>query len=348
MEQPKPEQFKVRRKPVPLIVVADGVGYVQAFVTGFSLANGLWPSAVAAPGPLSRFLPFILCIGVTLCLGSVWKAIGHHIARTRSLFWGAVWLALAFLVWAAAIGTSGRYMAALVDGVGAIQEHEAVYLRELGGAVTASEERTALDRPLIEMAAQEARNLRGVQDGERRFGLVSKKPGDKGVTDVIGREADAFDALAGNLRDMDRRRVDYLSQADRSISEARGAAARGDEAGFMDTTTAAVRTLKEANAVSLLAGAGGFGAGMAVDAARAPFDQAKHEVDQFVSSAKERQREVVVPVFAPMSDKNAVMAYPPMAAWILAVTIESFPFFMVIALLISNLDGMKPTLSPAE
>lgn len=348
MPQNLPEQFKLKRQPVALIVVADMVGYVQAFVTAFSLINGLWPSAMAAPGPLSRFLPVVLCVGITICLGSVWKAVFHHVARTASPSWGAAWLVLAVLVWAASIGTSGRYMAALVDGVGAIYQHEAAYLREIGGAVAASEAKTSVDRPLIDIVAAEARNLRGVQDGERRYGTISGRPGGKGVTDVVGREADAFDALGTNLRTLDARRAEYLAQTDRQLAEARNAASGGKEEAFIEATTAAARSLKQAGAISLLDAAGGLGAGMVVDAARGPFEQAKREVDQFVASAREKQAAFAVPVFQPMSDKDAVIAYPPVAAWILAVMVESFPFFMAIALLISNLDGMKPALAPAE
>ena len=348
MDQPKPEQFKLKRQPVALIVVAYMVGYVQAFVTAFSLMNGLWPSAMAAPGPMSRVLPVILCLGITICLGSVWKVIFHHAARTKSLLWGSIWLLLAVLALGASIGTSGRYMAALVDGAGAIQEHERDYRYQLEQATSDIGAHVYEERPLIGILEAATANLRAVQDSERRLGAVSGKAGDRGVTDTIGRQVSALATLTSKLKDLDQRRVDYLMDVERRSMDALIALSNYDEAGFREQMGSAVQILKKAEAINLLDITAGLGTGMVIDAARGPFDQIKRQIDDFVTKVREQRHPVVIPVFVPMTDKNAVMAYPPVAAWILAIMVESFPFFMAVALLLSNLEGLKPTLAPAE
>lgn len=343
MEQPKPEQFKTKKKPpVPLIVVAVTVCYIQGLMTGFGLLAGIQPRMSLLHGIWGYVLPFVVCFGCMYCLGSAWHYNVKFAAVTKSVRGMVIALLVSVVFTGFGVATSGRYLVAKIDGIGALREHELDYADRLDATLAASEDRASADRPVMNKLSGAGQGLRGTQENEKKYGPISGKPGAKGVYDTLGQEASLFDTRLHEAQVSDGRRTGYLNDARQALVEARGAADADDEAEYLRQVNAARAKIGEANKISLLDVTAGIGAGLVTDLARRPFEEAKREVDDFIASAREKQVGVDIPVFRKIDAEDAVLEHPPVMAWIMAVSIEAFPLMMVLLILIGRFEGLDP------
>jgi hypothetical protein len=318
------------------LALARCVGLTCSFACCVAVFLGIFPQGGSSTGALSYVLPFIAAPVLAFGMACAWHIVLGVAAHATELHKQSIALAFGAGLFVIGCLTSAWFLAAKIGGAAAIQsyQHQAVERLKRAGEIVGSN--AASDAALLAAVEHGGEAFRVAASSEDRSSVVARnKPGKGAAYRSLNDAADNMAKVATDMRQQAGARADLLAAAQNAMTDANHSAATGDAAEFEQAFAKASEALNAAEKIRLSAAASSLGLGWALDKTAAPFINSQlAEIDKVRQMTGHNRRPVVVPVYAAIDDRQAVINSPQPLAWIGAVLIEALPLAMLGLLLL--------------
>jgi hypothetical protein len=307
-----------------------------ALCTG-AVALGTYPEALAEGGA-NVVLPLGAAAVLGIGLGTAWHfilGIASH-AEKGETHKKALAACLGAVLCGVGFGTSAWFLASKIGGASAVQSVRLEHVRKLSDGLNVAALNAGSEQGLIASLDGGASALKSSAAREAKGTGASGRVGEKAVYESLMILAESISDTANAMRDGKKRRDDLLASGERNIAEAAKAATAGsDGTAFQQAATRAGRAIADADNIHLRDYAGNIGGGVVVAAKARPIvDDVISRMKQALDRAEDSRRPLALPVFVPVTAKEAVILNPPPLAWIAAGVIEFLPLIGLSILLL--------------
>jgi hypothetical protein len=313
-----------------------GVALGSSALCGFAVALSTYPDAIADGNPLNLILPLGASAVLAIGLGTAWHytlGIASHAEETNKK---ALAACLGVTLCLIGCATSAWFLAAKIGGATALQSNRLEHVRRLKDSANIAALNGGSEQGLV--AAFEAGGSALHESAQREGGPghITGLRGQGSVYQSLMILAGSMTDMTATLREAAKRRDDLLARAERTIAEAVKAATAGNDGTlFQQAAATAARAIADADNIHLRDIATNFSGGVVVAAkARPVVDDVINRMNQALARADDNRRPVSVPVYVPVTAKEAVIVNPPPLAWIAAGVIEFLPLIGLALLLL--------------
>ncbi len=306
----------------------------SAVLCGLAIALGTYPDAIASSGAVGILLPLGVGVVVACSLGAGWHftlGIAAHAEETHRKALSAV---LGVGLCAIGCATSAWFLTSKIGGASAVQAYQLDYVQKLREALDTVSVNAAAEQGLVAAIETGGGSLAATAESENSSGLFSGKRGKSVVYRTLADAADSLARMATKLQTIADDRDEQLTEAKRSLDEATRAVATHDAAQFESAATKAANEISAADRTHLTTTASSLGIGVSADYARVPIAAAFSEISKVAALVNENRRDVSVPIYEPISAKDAVITNPPVLAWVASLLVEALPLLMLCVLVV--------------
>jgi hypothetical protein len=310
----------------------------NAALCALAIVFGTWPDAVADGNLLNGILPIVAAAVVAFGLGAGWHfilGVAAH-AESEEPHKKALAACLGVVLCAVGLATSGWYLASKIGGPSAVLSYQLGYMERLKEAAATVAANGAAEQGLIAGFEVGANTARASASSEDATGFhTGGKIGKGSVYESLMLLAGSLTNTTGTLRAAETDRSEHLTRAAHDFAEATKAAAALNAVQFEQAVNHAASEIAAAGNIRLTDIAAGFGGGLVVATkARPVVDDVANSIKKAVARADENRRPLSVPVYVPVTARDAVRSNPPPLAWIAAGVIEFLPLIGLAILLL--------------
>ena len=315
-----------------------GVALGCAIIGGSGTGSSIFSDALAKGDPIGCLLAFGVGIVIAAGIATGWHyalGLAAHTEEDGEPEKKAQAVVIAAFLLFVGCGTSGWYLTSRIGGANAEQQHQLEHTQKLAGSADAVKSNSGLDDGLVASVETSASAMRSAAESEREAGLMSHGQRGAGVVyRTLNDAADNMRDMAAKLRDLVASRDNHLKHTLQNLVEARKAAASHDTGHFEEAVARAASEIAAADQTPILATASTLRPGVVTSNSRATIEAAFNDIGRAAGLVAENRREVSVPVYVPIDAKQAVIAHPPILAWVAALLIEGIPLILLAVLLI--------------